>query len=527
MKDETTVIEPEVQQRPAAEPPSEDQKNMLTAAKGGSITFLGQVIQFAATFGFTILVTRFLGAENFGVFQLGTNVVTIVAMVSLLGLHGGMMRFIPLARTENNAARLWGFIQIGTAIPTLLSLVLTALLMLFAEPISATVFKTPALAAVLRIGCLAIPLIVLMNCFAAIVTGFKRVEYEVYGLMIAQNGLKLIFALAVLFLGMGVLGVMWAFVAAVGLSAVLLLYFVNKTFPLKRSLRSAQRNVREMFNFSFPLYLSKLLNQFGRRFETLVLGFFGLIAEVGIFAAILRLSALGNMVSNSLRHISIPIIAELHSQNRKTELKRFYQTITKWSLSLNLPIFLTVVIFSDSLLAIFGTEFTVGATALVILAISYLFNASTGICGTVINTTGYTKLGFYNSLAYLITTLVLDFTLIPKWNLLGAALAGGLTIIIINSLRLVQVYVLIDRMLPINRTFVKPAAAAVIAGGLVLILSRNVWVEQTLLQLLVLIPTLWLLYGCLIFVFGLTDEDRTVLRKLGKRFRRKMSSKKR
>lgn len=492
-------------------------QHIITAAKGGSITFAGKVIMYVLSFGFSVGVARFLGAEPYGLYKLAITIVTILAAVSFFGLDGGLVRFLPIARKEKNEARVWGLMQLGAGIPLLISLFLSALFLVFAEPIAADIIRKPELLPVLRVGVLAVPLAVLLNSLAAIAQGFKAVQYITYAQDIGFNVIKLLLSLGLLLLGFGVLELTVAYALSTAVAAFWMLYYVHRLFPLNRRNAAAQRNAREIFHFSIPLYLQRLLNRFGGDFEILFLGFFGVLADVGVYGAILPLSAIGNMALDSVRKISEPIISELHSQGDIGALKRFYQTTTKWALSFNLPIFLTILLFAEVLLGIFGREFTVGAAGLVILAAGVLFNVASGTCGTVINMTGHSRLGLLNSAVYLVTTIVLDFLLIPQWHLLGAALAASLTILINNLLRLGEVYLLFNRLVPFNKSFAKPLVATLLAGGLTHGLIQLVWVGQPLRQFMVFVPLMWLVYGLSIFALGLSEDDRQILDKLRNR----------
>lgn len=292
-------------------------------------------------------------------------------------------------------------------------------------------------------------------------------------------------------------------------------------FPITQSLQQAEYDFREMFRFSTPLYFSRLLNQFSGKFETLILGFVGIVADVGIYATILRLSTIGNLFFASLRKISVPLISEMYSQGNYAELKQLYQTTTKWTITFNFPIFLIFLLFSETLLAIlFGDEFTAGSLGLIILAAGALFNASTGACGVVINMTGHTKLALINSAIYLATTLILDFILIPEYQLLGAALAGALTIVINNTLRLIEVYFIIPGMLPFNLSFWKPVTAFLVSGGVTYGLMRFLTLEVPILELLIGTPVMIISYGAIVLALGLSNEDKLIVGKISNRISR-------
>jgi len=498
-----------------------ERKNIVTAAKGGGIGFIGKLFVHVISLGFVYIMTRTFGAEQYGLYRLAILIAGITAALSLIGLDGGLKRFIAIARSEENRPKLWGIIQLGIGVPIVFGLLLSMSLALFAEPISIYIFGKPQLTRILRLVSIATPFLVLIFSLKAIAIGFKRIEYNVYAHDIAFNVLKILFSTIVILLGFQIEIVVIAFIAAAIFSVALLLYFLNKSFPFRKLPPHAERHNKEILLYSFPLFLSLLLNQFGRNFESLVLGSFGILADVGVYSVILTLSNVGNMGFVALRSISNPIFAELHHKKKFAELKSYYQTINRWSLSFNFPIFLVITIFPENILTIFGEDFTVGVTALIILAFGTLFNAATGACGALLNMSGYSKLNFYNSMVYLATTLVLDFVLIPKYGLLGAAVAGGLTFVIINTLMMAEVYLLIDKILPFNKTLFKPIFAAAVAGSAAYFVKDLILVHHPIPQLLVVGLVMLLLYIAILRTLKFSQEDQFILRKLTKRNKRK------
>jgi len=513
--------------------PSNDQKikeksssrqNILTVAKGGSIGFAGKLFVQLLSLLFIYIVARFLGAEQYGLYKLAVTISMIVSAICMIGLDGGVKRYISLARVENNRAKIWGVIQLGTWLPAVIGLLFTLILFLGASPIAEYIFKKPELSEALKLISLSIPFLVLIQSLKAIAIGFKKIEYNVLAYDIGFNLIKLLLSLVVLAIGYQILGVVVAYIGSAIISAVFLFYLVNKLFPLGQVPAQAEHQTKDIITFSLPLFLSLLLNQFGRNFETLVLGAYGLLVDVGVYSVILSISAIGNMGFVALRTIAAPIFAELHSQNKEQELRNFYQVITKWSLAFNFPIFLTVIIFGENLLSIFGKDFSAGSLGLVILASSTLFNACTGACGTLLNMSGYSKVNFYNSIVYLVATLALDFALIPSYGLIGAALAGALTIVIVNTLMSIEAYVLLNRIVPFNLSFYKPLVAAIIAGAVAFFLKTNFWTDKMILPLVIFGISMWLLYLGIIYLLGLSDEDKLIFKQLKRKKNKKNKS---
>ena len=464
-------------------------------------------------------MAKFLGATDYGGYKLCITIIAVLAAVSNLGLNGGITRFIPIARNTDDNPKIWGIIQIGIGIPFLIGLIVSLVAFPTAGLIAEKLFNKPEITPLLRIAILGLPFLILINGLSALVVSFKKIGYTVITKDIAFNLIKLILALLAILLGLGVKGVAVAYVISGFISVLLFIYFANKTFSLKRPWASARRPTREILNFSFPLFFTILLNRFSSNFETIILGFFGILADVGVYSIILTISSIGKMGFEALRTISSPIFAELHSQGKIDELKHYYQTITKWSFTFNLPIFLTICLFSENLLAIFGEDFALGKIGLIILASGVLFDALTGACGAVIKMTGYSKVNLIISIFYLTTTIILDFILIPKYGLLGAAWAGSLTIVIGNILAATAAYFLVDKLLPFDKGILKPIFAALIAGSITYYLTTFILVNHPNWQLVVLGTTMWGLFLLIIVLLKLSDEEKDLLQALVSKFR--------
>jgi O-antigen/teichoic acid export membrane protein len=307
-----------------------------------------------------------------------------------------------------------------------------------------------------------------------------------------------------------------AFSVAVMMAFVLLLYFLNSLFPLKRPLRAARRDAREMLRFSLPVYLTNLIGIFGSNVKTILLGTMSTVTNVGIFVVANRINMIGGMFHQGIVTASAPIVSELYDRGEREQLGRFYQTVTKWTFTLNLPLFLIVLLFPVPILSIFGQSFVGGAAALTILAWANLVDTGTGICGTVLQMTGRTSLKLVNSLVTFVLTLSLNIVLIPRWGLMGAAIASLASAVTINLLRLSQVFILF-RLFPYNLSFAKPVAAGLVTVAIVWGIGQLFHTEANLVYTAMNTVLLFVVYAGMILLLGLSQEDRTVLARLRRR----------
>ncbi len=487
--------------------------NVLLAAKGGGITIVGKLFKVGSRVVIAVCLARLLGAEQFGFYNLSLTVVEIAAGLAGLGMGTAMVRYIPHFRSRGDEAGLWGMLQLNLGIPTLLSLLLAIGLFVFAEPIAMLMVHNAGLAPYLRLVSLAVPFFTLSDMAAAATRGFKKMQYTVIAQNITQPVLKLVLILGLALVGLTTARALAATTVAEVVVALLLLYFLNRYFPLRRPLRAARRDVKEIVRFSLPVYLSSLINSYGDNIRILLLGAFSNVKNVGIFAVVSQVNLITDMFQGSIVTVSMPIIAELYSSGDRAQLGRFYSTMTKWALTLNLPFFLILALFPEQILAVFGKSFTDGAGALNILVWSGLVNTATGICGTMLDMTGNTVFKLVNSIATFALSVGLSLLLIPSYGLIGAAVAALAAELLVNLLRLAEVFLLF-RLLPYNRSFIKPITAGLAGAAAALGVGRLLPGGASFLSVAIIVLLLLATYAGVLLLLGLSEEDRAVLARL-------------
>ncbi|HEX6655200.1 MAG TPA: polysaccharide biosynthesis C-terminal domain-containing protein, partial [Candidatus Limnocylindria bacterium] len=203
-------------------------------------------------------------------------------------------------------------------------------------------------------------------------------------------------------------------------------------------------------------------------------------------------------------------------------MEHLYRTTSKWTYAINLPLFLVLVLFPQTILGLFGKGFEAGSAALVVMAFAGLANAGTGTSGAILDMAGYTGLKLVNSGAALGTALLLNLVLIPPLGLMGAAIALTASTAVLNFLRLAEVGWLL-RLNPYDRSFLKPTAAGVLAIvaalGVAFGVSQLGW--DALMAAVAGIAALGLVYTVALVRLGLSDDDRAVLRGMWQRIRRR------
>jgi O-antigen/teichoic acid export membrane protein len=506
---------------PSADRPRRADRSVLLAAKGGGVTFAGAIFSYGSWLVIGLLLARFLGADQYGLYTLASSPVTIAVGLAGLGLSPALVRYVAVYRGRRDDAGIWGTLQVGLGLTSIASIVVGIGLFALAAPIAERLFDEPRLIPLLRLGSLMLPFATLSTQLSAATQGFKRMQYTVIAKDISQSLVRVVLiAGLVLFAGLNAMNATAVQLVSEVIAFGILLYFLHRLFALRRPLRAGRRNLREMVGFSLPIYITRLINTFRGNIQTLLLGAFEAVTTVGVFAVASKVNMVGRMFHDSIVTASAPIVSDLYDQGKSESLARFYQTMTKWTFTANLPLFLIVQLFPGVILSIFGEEYVGGALALTILAWGNLVDAGTGICGVVIDMTGKTSLKVVNAIVTLGLLVGLNLLLIPPWGLVGAAVASAAARAGVNLLRLGQVYVLY-RLLPYNVSFLKPVMAGLVALAAGWLMRRWIFTQETLIFAAINVAVLVAVYAAAIVLLGLDQEDRAVLGRIGGRLKAK------
>ncbi len=500
----------------------ESEADIAFVAKGGGTLFAGRLFTSGVRFGIAILLARPLGANGYGAYNLALSVATVGVILPLLGLDTAIVRYTAIfaGRGEWGAVRASLRLMFGLSVA--LSLLMTVLIVVFADIIAAALLHDARLAPLVIISALTVPSLVLNIQLGSALRGLRRIGHEVLADQLVQPLVRLALILVVVVIGLTVSLALITWAIASLTATVLLAVFVLRVLSRHRGGDDGgvRLSTRDLFRFSAPVFLSNVVTKSGRQLQTLLLGALSTTSAVGVFVVATNVNLIGSLFHSSIVSASMPLFAAAQDRGDRHALERLYQLTSKWSLSLNLPIFLIVIGFPHTLLAMFGPEFQAGAIPLMILATANLVNAGTGMSGVVLDMTGYTGFKLLNAAVAVVLGIATNLILVPTLGLIGAAIAAFLVTAGTNILPLAEVLLIVHAS-PYNRSMLKPiwagVAALVMGIGVKTVLGES----DEVIQAGAGIPALLITYAIVLFALGIDDDDRLVLKRVRRRFTRR------
>ena len=279
-----------------------------------------------------------------------------------------------------------------------------------------------------------------------------------------------------------------------------------------------------MARFCAPVAFTDLVYGLVVQLDVLMLGWFVDMSLVGIYVLVRRLASALLKAPQAFDAMFSTVVSDLTARGRDDELGNRYVTVTRWILTVNLPVIVCLLVIGGPALQLLDAS-RLAEVAHAELALRVLFILGLGmmvqsvffVAEPLLAMSGRPGLNLVNNLVWLAANFGLNLWLIDAYGIAGAALGAALAMVLVNLLRLVEVHIF-RGVLPFSPAQLKPlvaaAAAALPAWWLLDATPGKVWPA-------VLPASAFLLtYFLGLLLLRPEPEDRAMLSALWRRLRR-------
>lgn len=485
-------------------------KNSIWTSGGGILAqFITPII--------SVISTRILGVELYGVFNLLAYWGNLLADFARIGTGDSLLRFIPKYKSRNKDTLIAEVISFTFTVPLIISCLVMVLVIVFSYDLSNILFKNYQYSNYIVLYSPTIVFTTIYLTFISILHSFKNQKRVVFARDIIANLSKLFTLILFAFLGYklaaALLSNLMRDLTIVGIT----LFFLVKYF--KKHLAFFKLNYSEKKDFSkysLTLFGQSLFNKYTFRLDVIFLGFLRNTFEVGLYSVALKIQPFIYMVSSSMSLIFSPIVVELFEKKDFGNLSFIYKKVTKWTFMISFPLVCIIVIFSQKILSIFGSSFILASNSLIILCLGSLMADILGLSGQIINMIGKPMINLINSIFLTVIMVILFIILIPKYGIWGAAISYSVGLLIINVARVIEVYKFIG-IHPFQLDFLKVIPCGLISS--LIVYWGNIFlgnIQANLYLWIVEIVVFFLIYTGFILLFRLDEYDIMVYRILKK-----------
>jgi O-antigen/teichoic acid export membrane protein len=408
--------------------------DLLVVARGGGLVLFGTAFGRGLWFLSQLLIARLLGHHVFGLYALGFAVSKVVELISTGGLHFGAVRFISIYR-EKEPSKVKGMLVMSLVLPLLFGFLFALLLFLCSGYLAENVFHEPPLKKLIQFFACSIPFGAALTVVSNSTTGFLTNKYSVLMREVVQPLLNLFFLYLLVHAGYGAYGAVWGLNFSYVGALLIGLFLIRKMVPRKK----ARFEPRPLLLYSLPLLFTAFFGFLFAWVDMFLLGIMATAGEAGVYRAASQVTFVMTMLLLAANSLYAPMAASLHTAGEMERLRALYRRVSEWLYAIVLPLLLFILFSAGPIMGLFGEEFIrEGRAPLLILSIGQFVNCITGGVGSTLIMTGRQKVEFLNSFFMLALDVGLNLFLIPEFGITGTALAGSLSLILVNGLRVIE-----------------------------------------------------------------------------------------
>ncbi|OGW52070.1 MAG: hypothetical protein A2Y81_02300 [Nitrospirae bacterium RBG_13_43_8] len=463
------------------------EEDIKKVAKGAGVSLIGSSIGKGLFFLSQIIIARILGVEAFGLYALGFAAVKMCEIFARLGLHKGGMRFVSIYK-DDNPAKLKGVLVSAIGITILNGILIGGILYLSSDWIAQNIFRKPVLSSYLQLFAYAIPFVATMNVVSFLFQGFHTMKYTVYTREFIQPVTNIFLISAFYYAGFLMEGVIYAFILSHLIALIAGLLYFKRIFPQSFDKKTKPDfELRNIISYSTPLLFVGFLEYFLSWTDTLMLGALSTTRDVGIYRAASQIPFLMTFFLFAISTIYAPIAASLFHKREMQRFANMFKTTTRWISYTVVPIFVFILFSAREIMMLFGKGYVeTGYIVIIILSFGQLVNCITGSVGYTLTMTGKQGVALIFSIVLLAINIVLDLLLIPKYGVLGAAIASSISAASINLAKLGAVYK-IYKFLPFSRELAKYLIPSIFSSLLIFSLNNVMGIQTGLVVKVIII----------------------------------------
>lgn len=369
-------------------------------------SFFGRGSFIIFTLLFSLVCTRLYGAEIFGEFTYAFTLVQIIMIIPKAGLDSGLMYSIPKNKYKH--------VSFSFSTNFIISLFLIGLSWIVIDDIYIK---------------LMLPLIWLISA-EKIFFGIYRSEGRIKEYYFINGFLTMLLRVLII-IGFYYLTGKNEYSIAIGVYISFIfsniMYFIQNKNKFNKIIFD-----KAYLKYSFTLVLATMMATLINRVDILMLGNMTTNTDVGIYQITFQVSNVLSSLLLIFNTVFAPEIAKLFHNGKKFEMNRLYIRATRFLTVSSFLITLIIIIGSNFILFIFGSEFVDGQVALILRSLGQFVNVAVGGVWLMLSMTGEPKFQMYANIVAFIINIVLNFVLIPVYGINGAAFASMVTIMFTN-----------------------------------------------------------------------------------------------
>lgn len=409
------------------------------AGRMSLFAFAVRIVSAAIAFVSQVLLARWMGSFEYGIFVLVWVAMVIAGSLSCLGFHTSVIRFIPEYREKGMFAELRGILLASRLFVLLASTAIAALgaagVWLLSDRIEGY-YVAPFF-----LGMFCLPMIALSD----LLQGQARANSWAYSALLPAYIVRPV--LILVFMALALAGELpptaeTAVLAAIAATyATTLAQLMRVPVRAERKIPPGPRTIRLGYwlKISLPIFLVESFFFLLTNADVLMVGFYMEPDRVAVYFATVKTLALVHFVYFAVKAgVAQRYASFAHGEPEK--LAAFARETVSWTFWPSLAMGLVVLLLGEPLLLLFGPGFDAGYALLFLLVAAVVARSAVGPCESLLTMTGNQNICAVVYAMTLALNVALSVALIPTLGLWGAAIATSAAMVFEASVLSVTVW---------------------------------------------------------------------------------------
>ncbi|WP_266081667.1 flippase [Haladaptatus caseinilyticus] len=477
-------------------------------AKSSVIILIGTIVGRLLALCSEIFIARTLNPELFGEIALTYTIVLSIGSILVIGSDEGITRML----SSNNVSS--GNTIISGYVIALAGATIGSVTIYFARFLIADILSAPSFSDLIPYF---LPFLLLYP-LSRISFGILRAEGKSLHAVVSRELIPRIgcFIILTLFLYFNRpeegAAIYWAFLPLF----VLISSFYYVDWPTRSSLNFDKKSLHELFAFSWPLAVSSTVFLLLSNSDMIMIAYFLDSQDVGLYRAVQPLRQVTTFVMSSFTFLFLPLATRYFEENDIISLHQFYQTSTKWIVTLTFPPVLLFTFFSgDTVRVFFGSAYSAAAPTLAVLTGGLFIRSLVGLDGDVVKAINRPQIELYASVVGVVSNILLNIWLIPQFGIVGAAFGTVIGYGIYNLIEIIIIYRMTS-IHPFSSHLLKPLLANILITAIISKVIGHITNFTGLISLGIVISIFQLI--CLVGTSSLEKDDLDLYYQIENRF---------
>ena len=402
-----------------------NQRDCAGVGQAALAAFAIRVLSAAIAYLTQVVLARWMGSSEYGIFVWVWVWVLILGGLSGLGLQISLIRFVPQYLALGQLDLLSGVLRTGRAIPVAVASCVAVL------AIAGIWLSGAAIPAEYRwalgLAMLCLPLYALTDAQDGIGRGRSWIALGLLPPYVLRPLLILAGMIVAHAAGLPMLASTAAGAALFATSTTGLVQWalIERRLALDSVRMAPHFAIREWIATSLPICFVAACELVLQNLDVLVLTRYAQPGEVGVYFAALKSIGLVAFVNYAVGSAISARLSDLNARGDRAGVQRAVQDGAVWTFLPSLLGAVTLLSVGKPLLSLFGAEFTAGYTLMIVLAIGLVVRSAVGPAESVLRMLGEQKLCAAVLFVSALADIALSLALVPSYGVLGAAVSNA------------------------------------------------------------------------------------------------------